>query len=252
MGRGAELALGANQLNQLASSFYPGITWTGSVEARGFKDTHMKTVLHYCLAVAFGQCHQARIGNTLFKVDLFPIENRASVHFSSTSVLALDGLNIGIDNLGAINNFILEKGARILAPSNLSRGIGEFQKDLQQAGQDAAKQWWNGAMNISRRWGPAGIWDMGQSSIKCGIPPISMMLGEEIPQPFGDIFRWSWVEQRPMLTKDLALNPEPPPFLGMDFTHYDLRSLVAQCMYDPGVMPPVPDTNLALISRELP
>lgn len=255
--KAANLAFAASSLNQLASSFIPGITWAGAVSARGFKTTPIRDVLHYCLAVVFGLAKQSRIGNVLLKADLFHVENRVEVHYQSTTVMALEALNTVGTLVDKVANGVTAAGARIMGGKTIVEGVANFIIGDSNPVM-AVKQFTEAVDDLGRLLGPAGIWEMGQTDIRTGIPPGSMLAHitnnkqNEKSQPFQTMFEWSWVHDRPLLTRDLALNPEPTPMPQMDVTHYDLRSLVAQIMHDPGVLPPVPDTNIALASKELP
>lgn len=253
--RAANLAFAGSSLQQLASSFIPGISWTGSVSARGFKGTSLRTVLHYCLAVAFGLARQSRIGSTTYKVDLFHVENRVEVHYSSSTSLAMEWMNVADSLREAVTNVAIDAGVRLMGGASVSGGIGTFNNAVVSNAEKAAKDLLQSVVALNRVLGPAGIWEMAQTDIKTGIPPVTLKIinapGNTEIQPFTDMANWSDVLKRPLLTRDMAMNPEPTQIPQMDSTHYDLRSLVAQVLHDPGVLPPVPDTNIALASKTL-
>lgn len=253
----ARLLATASLLQNQLSSFIPSINWNASVSARGFKTTPLRTVLHYCLAVAFGMIHQTRVGHTIIKVDLFPNENKVDVSFTNSSSLLFEPLNLAF--IGAAqqaekspptNENSVASWLTLGAPSFVISKIWEFTKaakDPKKALDDVLQN----AGNLARRLGAAGIWDMAQSDIYAGTPPVTLDIGK--PQPYQTMYDNSVVGRFPMLTRQLTLNPQAPVVPTMDYpSHFDLRSLVAQALYDPGVLPPTPDTNVALPSKDLP
>ncbi len=252
--KGAALVAAAQAVSQNAKDWIPKIEWIGTCSARGFKDTPIRNVLHYCLAVVFGMIHQGRIGHTVLKVDTFPTENRVEVIFSNSTAVLLEPFNQAAQ-------FIVQAAiplAGIVTPfkpldtaENLVNGI----KKWANAGAnpkkalDEFKQYYN---NVQRAIGSGAIWEMGNTGddIFAGLPPLSMAAPRVAP--YSDMLDWTFKDKRPLLTKDLTFNPQGPEVPGMNFpTHMDLRSLVAQALYDPGVLPPVPDTVVAIPNVEL-
>jgi len=105
--------------------------------------------------------------------------------------------------------------------------------------------------DLQRRLGPGMIWDMAVDNIFAGNPPATMALSKSAP--FTEMEAWRDNDKRPLLTKDVTYNPQGTHFPDKHFpTHYDLRSLVAQSLYDPGILPPVPDTLVGLPNERLP
>jgi hypothetical protein len=251
LGIAGNLGNAAYGLKAFASDLIPGITWHGGVTARGFKVTPLRDVLHYCLAVVFGLVHQSRVGSTLIKVDCFPIENRVEISFQSASAMLLEPYNVAAVSAASMAGLTTNvPGGRTVGPTEeVINGIKRFVAGVINPVQ-AFKNFVQTAADVNRLLGAGGIWDMGQSNIYAGRPPASMILNQA--QPFTDMQEWSFVDKRPMLTRDLAYNPEPVEITGMHSTHYDLRSLVAQALYDPGVLPPPPDTAIALAQQDLP
>jgi len=252
----ARLLATSQFLSQQLSSFIPSISWKGSITATGFKTTPLRTVLHYCLAAVFGLIHQTRIGHSAIHVDLHPNENRVDVVFINSSSLLLELFNVALVGFaGNPGDFL--KGAAFGAVGNrligqskgVTTSIFEFAKGKIDT-NEAVKDIVDTIGEISRRIGPGGIWDMAQSDIYAGKPPGTMEIGKV--EPFDSIYQESVIGKKPMLTRQLALNPQAPTIPNMHYpTHFDLRSLVAQALYDPGVMPPIPDTNVALPNVEL-
>ena len=159
---------------------------------------------------------------------------------------------------------------------NPTSGIAELSETVENAVDginNAISAAFRVYQNVGRALGPLAVWDMpvanqldrrqgdpanplfSDETIYGGVP--SMFLtpppNEEQPQnrlptPFG------LMVQQPLLTRNPAPNPQPPvpAGLGVDPADaasgysLDLRSLVAQALYDPGVLPPKPDTNVSL------
>lgn len=247
----ANLSFAAGAAQQLASDYIPKTKWTGSVSARGFKATPLRDVLHYCLAVVFGLVHQSRVGGTWIKVDCHPVENRVEVHFGNDSAVLLEPYNIkSVTAASLLDLTDRMPGVRDVGLSDaVVAGIQKFVLGAALPGA-ALREMVKVAADINRLLGAGGIWDMAQTDIFTGKAPASMILNQA--QPYTDMRDWSVKDKRPLLTRDLSFNPEPPEIQGMDRTHYDLRSLVAQAMYDPGVLPPPPDTVIALAQQDLP
>lgn len=249
----ARLLASANLLNSNLSSYIPSISWTGSVSARGFKTTPLRTVLHYCLAAVFGLIHQTRVGHSTFKVDLYPNENKVEVVFTNSSVLLLEALNSSTNVLASVlevaKDGMANLGRVLSAPQQVVPGVFKFIRDANDP-KKALDDFLKVIGDQMRHLGVAGIWDMAQSDIYAGQPPLTMLAGK--PQPYMTMFDDSFHDKKPMLTRKLAVNPQAPQVAQMHFpTHFDLRSLVAQALYDPGVLPPPPDTNVALPNARL-
>lgn len=261
-------------LRASGSSFIPSASWSGSIEATGYADVPIRNVLHYCLAVVFGMQHRSGYYHLQLHATLFPNENRVTVNYVLETSLILEVANIvaqltldtsknvlskvseypdsvvsrfkrGFGQAREVVSGIFDAGANVAA----NGGIGAIGNVLENQGAQAAAGIANQVLkhlgDLNRRIGPAGLWDMGKTDYYAGRPPLSLtVLGV---QPFTDMELASSAEKSPMLTRRPALNPQGPTTPEMDFpTHVDLRSLVAQALYDPGVLPPKPDTFAAL------
>lgn len=235
------------------SPYIPSIVYQGRVEARGFKNTPLRNVLHYCLAVSFGLVKQTRIGATKFHVECYPTENRVVVVYENSTMALFEWANIGVasflETINGVNNLVKRVGARVLGNpigwvSGVKQMVGENPKE-------AANFLLKHVGDVNRRIGPGGVWDMGMSDIHAGTPPITVT----VPgiEPYTTMYNESAPNKKPMLTRKMAANPEVPEIPGKHWpTHFDLRSLVAQSLYEPGVLPPPPDTVVSLGERDLP
>lgn len=247
---GLALMTAVNVAQQFASSFIPSITWTATITARGYKSTPLRTVLHYCLALAFGTGHQARLGSSNLTATLFPNENRVEVTFLHSSSLLLEPVNVGFNWLDHLLPDLDELSRTVSNPEKMVAGIEKWitdQIDPTAGARDFAKF----VGDQIRELGPGGIWDMARSNYYAGDPPATMILDES--EPYTSMRKWGQIEKRPLLTRSLAENPQADKFPEKHHpTAFDLRSLVAQALYDPGVIPPTPDTVVALPDELLP
>ncbi len=262
---------------QNGSSFIPSLGWTASVDARGFKETPLRTVLHYALAVVLGMNQQARVGHSFYKIQLLPKENRAIVTFKSSTQLLLEPFNVLTTTLSVAKDSILGKKNAANTPwwvvspvagiadavvtldgmiRDLGKGNDAGNGNKEMKGPNNPPNAINELMKflgeVNRRIGPGGMWDMARNNYYAGVPtPMAMVPGVE---PYSTMLTEHFLQAdaTPMLTKTLAANPQAPQFKDMHYpTHFDLRSLVAQALYDPGVLPPRPDTYVALPNGEL-
>jgi hypothetical protein len=161
------------------------------------------------------------------------------INISALSVITANSLDPGV--------FSKPKGINEVIIADIQKFV-DGSRDIKAAALD----WIRRVQNVNRVLGPAGIWDIGESNIYAGLTPATMAVPDI--QPYTDMLNWTGPNNapRPLLTRDLADNPEPPQSPpNMHTTHYDLRSLVAQALYDPGVLPPSPDTSVALPNAEL-
>lgn len=102
------------------------------------------------------------------------------------------------------------------------------------------------AQDFSLRDGPKLLFEIAKDSIFSGQPPWPVARNGDV-QPFTDIVKFhappaagrqAVGNTKPILTREPAINPQYEQALGVD-----LKTLVAQVLHDPGVLPPSPKTN---------
>ena len=245
----AALALLVDAAKSQIAALVPSITNINAVTATGFKNVPTRTVLHYCLAAAFGMQHQSRLGHVKLTAKVHPMLNRVEVCYVVTSTA-----------LGEIISYIVDiAGGAVTAPGarnfgvweNRAGGVTAFkaQPGLQLASAKETADKLTGLLgSFNRRSGPGGIWDMAPESYHAGNPPF--LVGVSDIEPYTLMYK-RCNNLRPMLTRKPALNPQMPDEHGAvggrgDPSRPDLRTLVAQAFCDPGVRPPTPDTNVYL------
>jgi hypothetical protein len=262
----SDIALNAlTNIRALSDKWLPGIRWTGTVSAVGFKTTPTRTVVHYALAVAFGLVKQQRVSGVALSVDIDYETNHVVVIYTSNAYWLTELITLGIYN---VNGAIL--------PSKLAEDFNKLKKKLDdlpsrslmkgfikgpQAGfvelgsgavelaGDALALVLKAYGNLGRMLGPLAIYDMGEETLFGGRPSVLLQDRPNEPEPFKSMHVDENGYLVPLLTRLPAPNPQPPVPPGEDpSTGYsvDLRSLVAQALYDPGVAPPIPDTNVSL------
>jgi hypothetical protein len=244
----AALALLVDAAKSQLAALVPSITNINAVSATGFKNVPTRTVLHYCLAAAFGMQHQSRLGHVKLTAKVHPVLNRVEVLYQVTST-----------NLGEIISYIVDVAGPAAAPGSRNFGVWEnraggvtafnVQPGVQIASaKDTATKLSTPLGSFNRRSGPGGIWDMAPESYHAGDPPF--LVGVSDIEPYTSFYKRCNL-LRPMLTRLPALNPQMPDEHGAvggrgDPSRPDLRTLVAQAFCDPGVRPPTPDTNVYL------
>lgn len=263
----ATLSIAAQSVQQLASSFTPSLTWSASVSCRGYKSTSLRTVLHYALAVAYGLAHQSRPGTVTLRADLHHMDNSVDVHVVSSTMVLLELGNFKDAVWKHIKDTVNDGGRKLTAIlTGNDPTTKKFDKDAPDDQKAAAQGVEEFIKNIAREVSGAAVWDMAQSSIFAGTPSAFIGIGAGKTAPFSEMYNWGQevglvaggavtavIPPRPLLTRELTANPEHTPIPQMNWpTHYDLKSLVAQALYEPGVLPPVPDTNIALAEKDLP
>lgn len=247
-----------SNVSSLADRWLPGLEWSSVVDVIGFPTTPTRTVVHYALAVAFGLVKQQRLSSTALTVDINYETNRVTVSYMSKAYWLTEFLTLCLYDInGAILPPDVAKDTQNLLNQKLdalSRSlVSGFRKGPTAGGIELGKQGTEfvgdalttiikAYKNMSRLLGPAAIYDMGEETIFGGRPSI-LLASLEQPQPFSEM------QYKPLLTRTPAPNPQPPVPVGEDPTtgySIDLRSLVAQALYDPGILPPIPDTNVSL------
>lgn len=252
-------------INQAVGSYIPRLGWTGIVKAVGFKTTPTRTVVHYALAVAFGLIKQTRISSVALNIEIDYNNNAVSVSYASeTSILTemltiqLFGVtgdlfppNVAKDAIKMIaTGFELKRKFAGVVKNPSAANILELVGDAAEVGPQALDTVLSVYTNVARMLGPLAIYDMGDETLYGGRASFLLRAPKQ-PEPFASMI------QQPMLTRVPAPNPQFPAPVdattgkklapGVAGYSTDLRSLVAQALYDPTILPPSPDTNLSLL-----
>lgn len=253
-----------DKARQLASEWLPTISWEGVVQATGFKTTPTRTVVHYALAVAFGLIKQQRVSDCVLMVDVDYETNHVTVVYKSKAYWLTEILTLGIYT---INGAVFPPGTVKDINSLIGKSMDAFSRSLQSGfkngttagaielgkqgailGGDALRLILRAYQNLGRLLGPLGVYDMGDETLYGGRAS-ALLRAPFQPEPFNSMITDANGKPVPLLTRKPAPNPQPPVAIGTDPASgysLDLRSLVAQALHDPGVIPPVPDTNVAL------
>lgn len=245
-------------------NWFPTMSWEGVVHATGFKTTPTRTVVHYALAVAYGLIKQQRVSGVSLRVDVDYETNHVTVAYISETTILTELLTLSIY---AINGFAIPPalfpdliGIQNKTKDVLSRSLTagfkmggnnsiiELGSGVIQLAGDALKFIVKAYDNLSRLLGPVAVYDMGDDTLYGGRASF-LLRAKDQPEPFNSMQTDKNGKPVPLLTRLPAPNPQPPVAIGTDPSSgysLDLRSLVAQALYDPGVVPPVPDTNVSL------
>ena len=254
----------ANVAQSLANNWLPTLMWSGQVQATGYKTTPLRTVVHYCLAVAYGLIKQQRISDCTLIVRADYDTNSVFVHYQSKaywltelltlSLFAANGalippnLQKSLEDLQKRPTDALSRALTMGFKQGPNAAIIELGKEAAKFGGDAIKFIIRVYDNLGRMLGPTAVYDMGDETLYGGRAS-ALLRSLEQPEPFKSMQTDKDGNPVPLLTRLPAANPQPPVFQGQNpSTGYsvDLRSLVAQALYDPTILPPVPDTNVSL------
>lgn len=247
-----------------ADSWLPHIAWEGVVNATGYKTTPTRTVVHYALAVAFGLIKQQRVSACALVVNVDYETNHVTVAYISKAYWLTEMLTLGLyvktgmalpPDIVKDVNALAGKATDVLSRSltagfkgGITNGTIELGKGGVQLAGDALKLIFKAYQNLGRLLGPLGVYDMGDDTLYGGRAS-ALLRAPFQPEPFKSMQTDAQGNPVPLLTRLPAANPQPPVAPGTDPSSgysLDLRSLVAQALYDPGVVPPVPDTNVSL------
>ncbi len=261
----ADIALRASdQAAALAERWLPSIEWHGTVNATGFKTTPTRTVVHYALAVAFGLIKQQRVSSASLVVNIDYNTNNVSVGYVSKAywlteiytlaLYAVNGVALPPKLSKDVHN-LTQQAKDVFSRSMVSgivkgpaAGLVELGTGTVKLAGDALKVVIGAYQNLGRLLGPLAVYDMGDETLYGGRASLLLRAPDQ-PEPFKSMQTGPDGKPVPLLTRLPAPNPQPPVPPGEDpSTGYsvDLRSLVAQALYDPGIAPPVPDTNVSL------
>ncbi len=253
-----------DQMKNAAGRFFPSITWAGTVVCQGYKTTPTRTVVHFALALAFGLIKQARFCDTMLYCEIDHVNNTVHVKYGSSTNPLAEILTIqmfiwtGQASVGqgqaigqAISQLAQTNTRQLTNPTQLmDAGILQTLKDKAGPLKTLVDIFVKAYRNMARKLGPQAVYDLGEESLYGGYPSALLDYGtilkdqKGVPQPFASFLG------KEMLTRRDAPNPQvpgPPAFPDNSLGYStDLRSLVAQVLYDPGVQPPQPDTNVSL------
>ncbi len=252
-----------NKARALADKWFPSIAWEGVVNATGFKTTPTRTVVHYALAVCFGLIKQQRVSSVSLVVHVDYENNHVSVAYVSQAywltelmtlqVYALSGFVPPdlVKDVGQIDKQIVDNISRSLDKGfreGPTQGIKEFGNGSITLAGDALKLMLKTYQNMGRMLGPLAVYDLGDDTLYGGRAS-ALLRAPFQPEPFKSMQSDKDGKPVPLLTRLPAPNPHAPVAPGTDPAcgySLDLRSLVAQALYDPGAIPPIPDTNVSL------